>query len=329
VKFLFIRFSSIGDIVLTTPVVRNLKLQRPDAKIHYLTKKAFEPVLKNNPHIDRLWLMNDNLNEILEQLRIIQPDYVIDLHHNLRTARVKNKLKVAAFSFPKINLEKWLIVNFKINRLPDRHIVDRYMETLQVFDIINDEKGLDYFIPEEEEGKIKRAMKELPSKFIVLSIGAQHNTKKLPPMKLAELCRKVQWPVVVLGGKEDRMQAREIMSMSGGPSPIINLTGKTSLNVSAGLVKNAEAVVTHDTGIMHIAAAFHKRIVSIWGNTIPEFGMYPYKPHKDSRIFEIKGLSCRPCSKIGFSKCPKKHFKCMMDHDMHEIVDYVNSILKD
>ena len=145
-KVLIIRFSSIGDIVLTTPVIRCLKNQVEGIEIHYLAKKQFEAVLKHNPYIDKLWLLDDNLDEILSDLQKENINYIIDLHKNLRTGVVKRRLKLKSFSFNKINLEKWLRVNLKINRLPKNHIVDRYMETTAFFDVVNDNKGLDYFL---------------------------------------------------------------------------------------------------------------------------------------------------------------------------------------
>lgn len=95
-----------------------------------------------------------------------------------------------------------------------------------------------------------------------------------------------------------------------------------TLNESAALLKQASVVITHDTGMMHIAAAFQKKIISIWGNTVPDFGMYPYlnNEYRNSfKIIENNDLSCRPCSKIGFDKCPTGHFKCMNDLKMQEI----------
>jgi len=75
--------------------------------------------------------------------------------------------------------------------------------------------------------------------------------------------------------------------------------------------------------MMHIAAAFRKKILSFWGNTVPKFGMYPYKPHPASRIMEVKGLPCRPCSKLGYASCPKKHLRCMNDQDIAGAVTWI------
>lgn len=312
--------------MLTTPVIRCLKNQVDEAEIHFVTKKSFEPVLKNNPYIDKLWLFDGDLNDLVVKLKQEKPDYIIDLHNSLRSGILRRKLRLVSLAFHKLNFEKWLIVNFKINRLPDKHIVDRYLDTVRFFDVENDGEGLDYYLSDTDKKLPADIDKQIPRKYISLVIGAQHFTKKVPPEKLAELCDKVRAPIVILGGSQDGESAKEITRLSGNKL-LINCCGKLSLNQSAWIIKNSGLIITHDTGLMHIAAAFKKKVLSIWGNTIPEFGMYPYLPHPESRIFEIKNLSCRPCSKIGFKKCPKKHFKCMMDQDMEEIAAYANQLL--
>lgn len=320
-----IRFSSIGDIVLTTPVLRNLKQQLEGAEIHYLTKKQYYPVVEANPYIDQTWVLDRNLPQLLEKLKYEHFDYIIDLHNNIRSRKVKTSLGMLAFTFKKLNWEKWLMVNFKINKLPDLHIVTRYMETLSVFDVKNDGLGLDYFIPEKEVVSINDLPNGYQKGYIAFVIGAQHSTKKMPAEKIAEICAKLQLPVILLGGPEDKETADVIVSKSqefsaGKNNLVFNSCGKFSINQSASLVKQANVVISHDTGLMHIAAAFKKKIISIWGNTIPEFGMYPYLSDPDSKIFEVENLKCRPCTKIGFSKCPKKHFDCMYKQDVVGIV---------
>jgi heptosyltransferase-2 len=203
--------------------------------------------------------------------------------------------------------------------MPDVHIVDRYLETVQSFGVKNDNKGLDYFIPKDEAVK----QTDLPHShhlgYIGLVIGAAHNTKRLPLHKLKELCSALHHPIVLLGGPEDAALGEQIASTD--PIKIYNACGKFSINESADLVQKAKLIITHDTGLMHIAAAFKKPIISIWGNTVPSFGMTPYygNAQKQNAPYEVKKLSCRPCSKIGYDKCPKGHFKCMEQQDVQEI----------
>jgi ADP-heptose:LPS heptosyltransferase len=324
-KILVIRFSSIGDIVLTSPVVRCLKEQLPNAEIHYLTKKQYGFVLSANPHLDRIWSYDHNFSELIPQLRAAGFDFIVDLHRNFRSAYVKQRLRRPSASFPKLNIEKWLMVNFKMNMLPDIHIVDRYFRAAAPLGIRNDGQGLDYFIPSGDE--VRRS--DLPSThqhgYIAVVIGGKHNTKILPAGKTAEICNQLTLPVILLGGTEDKERGLQIVSMTGEKT--FNACGRFNFNQSASLVRQAAAVLTNDTGLMHVAAAFRKPVVSAWGNTIPAFGMYPYYPERfrqNSMIAEIKGLSCRPCSKLGFSECPKKHFRCMEEIGVSEVAGFLN-----
>jgi ADP-heptose:LPS heptosyltransferase len=323
-KYLIIRFSSIGDIVLTTPVIRCLKQQVDGCQVHYATKKQFSSLLQANPYIDKVHCLEGSLMKLIKELKNEEFDYIIDLHHNLRTFLIKSRLRILDFSFHKLNIKKWLKVTFKIDRLPRIHIVDRYMQTLSLFDVVNDGKGLDYYIPEKDSVAIPLLPVEFSAGYVALVIGARHYTKQLPVNKLVTLCSLIEKPIVLLGGKEDVVTGETIAEKAEGP--LYNACGQFSINQSASLVQQARLVITPDTGLMHIAAAFKKIIISIWGNTIPEFGMYPYLPDNKSHIMQVEGLPCRPCSKIGFSSCPKKHFRCMNDIDERQIATLVNEL---
>jgi ADP-heptose:LPS heptosyltransferase len=318
-KILIIRFSSIGDIVLTSPVIRCLKEQIEELELHYLSKKAYEPVLAGNPHIDKIHFFESSLSDCISELKKEKFDYIIDLHHNLRTFLIKTQLGVKSSSFDKLNRQKWLLVNFKKNILPPAHIVDRYLQTVNFLGVKNDGKGLDYFLLNAHD--LADLLPESHQHYISVVIGAQHGTKRLPVERLIELCSKIKQPVVLLGGPED--QARGDAIMKGAGIHVFNGCGKFKLDQSAFIVKMSEQVISHDTGLMHIAAAFNKSILSVWGNTVPEFGMYPYKTDR-SRIFQVQGLSCRPCSKIGYETCPKGHFKCMNLIDLNDIIKEIN-----
>ena len=148
---------------------------------------------------------------------------------------------------------------------------------------------------------------------MALVIGGQHATKLLPLHKLQEVCQHITDPIVLVGGPEDEPQGAVIANTH---SHVLNSCGLLTIQQSAYVLQHSERVITHDTGMMHIAAAFKKKIVSIWGNTVPEFGMYPYLANDQYQILEVKNLSCRPCSKIGYKKCPKGHFKCMNEMDL-------------
>lgn len=317
-KILVVRFSSIGDIVLTTPIVRCLKQQLPDCEIHFLTKKSFYSIVEHNPHIDKIHTISKSINEIINSLKEEKFDCIIDLHNNIRTKSLSFKLGVPTTRFPKLNILKWLYVQFKINKLPTIHIVDRYFEAVKHLKVVNDKLPCDYFIAAHDEVDTNTQFGLLPYQYVAFAIGAQFATKRLPENKLRELCESVSSPLVLLGGKDDATMGDKL---SGSYGHVINLCGKLSLSQSASLVKQARVVISHDTGLMHIASAFEKPIVSIWGNTTPALGMYPYMPTKPLlfSIHEVPNLGCRPCSKIGFNTCPKKHFSCMQLQDMKKV----------
>ncbi len=297
IKFLIIRFSSIGDIVLTTPVIRCLKQQVENAEIHYTTKKQFASIINTNPYIDKIHLLDGKLNDLINELKKENFDYIIDLHNNLRSSIIKTRLKAIAFSFNKINLQKWLMVTFKVNKLPKKHIVERYLETCKIFGVENDNIGLDFFIEKTNEVNLKSIPDRFKNGYAAIVIGAKHNTKQLPVEKLARLCKEINCPIILLGGKEDNEKAKIVIEKSG-KNEILNACGNYNLQQSASLVKQAKVVITHDTGLMHIAAAFNQHIISVWGNTMPEFGMFPYQPGKGSVIFEVKNLRCRPVQNL-------------------------------
>lgn len=323
-KVLLIRFSSIGDIILTSPVARCLKEQRPGTEVHFLTKRVFAPLVEHSPFVDRVHLLEESLGDVTRALRKEHFDLVVDLHHNLRTQRVKLALGRPSKSFPKLNFEKWVMVNFKKDILPRVHIVDRYLGTVAHLGVTNDGKGLDLFIPPGMEVAPDRLPASHRNGYTALCVGAGHFTKRLPPRRLIELAGKLQGPLAIIGGPDDRATGRAIADAVGARA--FDATGKFDLLGSASLIRQARAVVAHDSGAMHIACAFQRPVASIWGNTIPGFGMGPYIPQHPGRVMisEVKGLDCRPCSKIGFAKCPRGHFHCMEWQDLDAVAAWVN-----
>lgn len=333
-KFLVIRFSSIGDVVLTSPVARCLKTQLPDVEIHFLVRPAFKEVVVNNPYITKVHLLQASVSDTVDSLKEERFDYVIDLQQNLRSLRIKRGLKVPAFSFKKLNFRKLIFTKLKWNVMPRQvHVVDRYLNTVNLFGVYNDGAGLDYFIEPEEEVSEKDIPASHHAGYIGVVIGGSFFTKKLPVFKLQELCSKIDHPIILLGGAEDAVAGEEIKKVD--PVKLYNACGKFSLNESADLIRRSKLVITHDTGLMHIAAAFKKQIITIWGSTTPSFGMYPYYgvnflSQQHSRAcddIQVHKLWCRPCTKIGRRKCPQGHFKCMIKISIDELVLKVNERL--
>lgn len=345
-KFLVIRFSSIGDIVLTTPVMRLIKAKFPDCELHFVTKKKFKDVVALNPHIDVLHQLDESLSDCINELKKEEFDFVIDLHNNFRSKRVRNNVNISkpssfspddiaklpalgsrkrTFWLNKLDIRKFIYTVFKINRLPDVHITDREVDTLAALGISNDKAGLEYYISEEDNNKALELTSALSDGYVAFVIGATYYTKRMTVDLIAQIADKLLKPVVLVGGPGDAESAQTIEGKCKN-NRILNLCSKLPLNVSAGIVKNATLVIAHDTGLMHIAAAYKKNIITIWGNTVPEFGMYACEPGAQSADFEVK-LKCRPCSKLGYHKCPKKHFNCMNQQPIDQIVAKANDIL--
>ena len=362
-KVLVIRFSSIGDIILTSPVLRCLKAQRPEAEIHFLTKAVYRDLVAHSPHVAQVHTITEEVGEAIPALKREGFTEVIDLHHNLRSWKVKRALGVPAHSFPKLNIEKWLLVNQghferpqrwkdlplwkrllvvllppiwiqrwvdtmirdRINSLGAQHIVDRYLRTVEHLGVRNDGLGLELHLPAEATA----VMNDLPAThvhgYVALCIGAAHSTKRLPAHKLVAIAQAVHGPLVIIGGKEDQPVARTIADAVGARA--YNATGRYDLAGSAALIRQARSVIAHDSGAMHVACAFQRPVVSVWGSTVPLFGMGPYMPQhpERARILEVQDLSCRPCSKIGFDHCPKGHFHCMEKQDTARIAALANN----
>ncbi len=321
-KILIIRLSSIGDIVLTTPIIRCLRNQIPNVELHYITKNMFKEIVENNKYIDKVYAFDDDFDAVLQQLKSENYDAIIDLHSNIRSYQIQRYLKVKrVFRYSKQRFKRWLQIQFKL-KLLQSHIVDRYFTAVRKLNVINDGNGLDFFIPENEDINISKLPFTHIAGFVVIVVGAKHFTKKIPLAKLEELCRNIKMPIILIGGIEDAYLGTQLSSIDS--FKIYNACGKYSITQSASIIKRAKAVITADTGMMHIAASFHKKIFSVWGSTEKSLGFAPYQNSNNTIIIENNQLKCRPCHKHGNASCPKKHFKCMQNLDMQKIVDIIN-----
>ena len=312
-RILVIRFSSIGDILLTSPVVRALH-QQLDAEVHFLTKPRFAELVSDNPYIERVHLLPARFADLASTLKTLNFHAVVDLHHNLRTWRLRAALPNPTwYRFDKLNWEKWLLVNWKIDRLPRVHIVDRYLATVAPLGVINDGRGLDFYW--HPSVHVKHPV--LQSSFYAVAMGAAHATKQIPLDRLAEALAPKSQSIVLLGGPKDIERSNALLEQLPNRE-IIDFCGKLSIQETAFVLQHAAHLLTPDTGLMHLGAALKIPMTTVWGNTVPAFGMTPYRPDDPSSftIREVTGLACRPCSKIGFAKCPKGHFQCMREAEI-------------
>jgi ADP-heptose:LPS heptosyltransferase len=330
-KFLVIRFSSIGDIVLASPVLRCLKKQIATAEVHFLTKSSFKPVTISNPYVDKFFYYDSDINAVIDLLEKEQYDYVIDLHNNFRSNKVKRALGVKSYTINKLNFQKFLLTKLRINIMPKRHITKRSLDTVASFGVKDDEAGLDYFIPDEDMIKESDIPASHHAGYIAIVIGASYHTKKLPVHKLIALCNAINHPVILIGGKEDMKVGEDVAAaISGGK--VYNACGKFNLNESADLVRRSKLVISHDTGLQYIASALNKQVLAIWGSTSPRLDVEPYyskaflatqKERPYENIIRQPELRCQPCSKYGNKKCPLGHFKCMEQMDINYIAHRV------
>jgi ADP-heptose:LPS heptosyltransferase len=334
-KLLVIRFSSIGDIILTTPAIRCLKQQVAGAEVHFLTKLSFKKVTEHNPYIDKFHYYDDNLSALIQQLKTEHYDYIVDLHKNFRTFIIKSALRVEAFTYKKESLQKFLLTKFHINFMSGRHIAIRCLDTVARFGVKDDGGGLDYFIPPQDRVKAEDLPLSHSMGYVAIVIGASYYTKKLPVHKLQQLCSQIALPIVLVGGKEDITEGEQIATVN--PIKIYNACGKFNLNESADIVRKAKVVISHDTGLQYIACAFNKPVIAIWGGTSPKLDVEPFYGYKylntvsNKAMYKnmiVPNLLCQPCSNFGTATCPVGHFKCMEEQDLTKIQEAVDEYLR-
>ena len=326
-KVLIIRFSSIGDIVLTSPVARCLTTQLPSAEVHFATKAAYADLVRFDPHVARVHEFTGHGRTFVRQVQQERFDLVVDLHASLRSRRFAWYIGAPTVRVPKHSAERWMRTALRVDRLPRTHVVDRALSTVAALGVQNDGRGLSLHIPPE---RALVALSSLPPSHAVgytaLAIGGAHATKRLPAHRLRELAEQIEGPIVLVGGPADRPVATQLVAALGARAH--DAVGRHDLLASAALLREARVVIAHDSAAMHMAAAFGRPLVSIWGCTVPEFGMGPYAPEHPERaaIAQVEGLACRPCSTIGKRACPRGHFACMEQQDVGAIADAVRRV---
>ncbi len=323
-RFLIIRFSSIGDIVLTTPVLRAIHEQiDADAEIHFLTKNRFVPLLRHNPRIHSVYGIEKATAEVTEELLAADFDYIIDLHSNIRSSMVKRALKMIDFTVDKRNLDKWLLVRFGKDRLQGEHIVQRYLKTLKAFGVEEDQKGLEFHIPESQQISAPEAGLSAP--YFCIALGAQHKGKTMTTLLIEAVIKGVEAPFALLGGPEDAEKGEQLVRRLG--SRVMNFAGSCSIHQSASIIAQSSGIVTGDTGLMHIASALNVPVLSVWGCTSPALGMSPYRPHPDSLIIEPVDRKRRPCSKLGDRCKYGKENRCITVVEANQITGHLARLL--
>ncbi len=322
-KILIIRLSSLGDILLTTPFIRSLKNMFPKLQIDFLLRQEYSDALINNPYINTLYRYSrekESNKKVLADIKRSNYELIIDLQNNFRSKKIKRSLNVLYVSFDKKTIKKFLLVNLKINLLKNaQQIPVRYAQVIENLNLDND--GIDLFTPNKPDEKL-----DIQDNLIGLCPGARHFTKQWPKEYFIALGKKLSesgYKVLLFGGRIDKQLCEEISNEIPGS---INLANEDDLLQTAANMKMCKAIICNDSGLMHVASSTNTKVVAIFGSTVKEFGFTPY--NCDDLILENKSLTCRPCSHIGRSSCPKKHFKCMREISPELVFEKVKVSLK-
>ena len=321
-RVLIIRFSAIGDVLLTTPILRLLHSQQPGVQIDFLVKHPFAPLLAAHPLVHRLHILpaSPTLAELVErgrELRRQNYDAVIDLQGHVQSRLISFLARPGRiYRYRKYSFRRFLLVHFRWNlygNVPPS-VPERYFGALRPLGLEWEALPLEFFIPPEvEEQLAERWPFSAVERVIAMAPGAGRATKRWPAEHFAQaaerLSRDTGARILLLGGKADEQVCRQVAEKT--PSPVVDWCGRTSLWETGAALKRVDLLMTNDTGVMHMAAAFQKPVVAFFGPTVREFGFFPYRtPH---RVLEVQGLRCRPCSYHGTSACPRRHFRCLQD----------------
>ena len=320
-KFLIIRLSSLGDILLATPLIRSIKKRIPGSEIDFVLREEYEDLITHNPNVRKIYRYNEAgyiVQSLINSVISEKYDLIIDLQNNSRSRWVTRVSKAPVVRFKKHHLDKFLLVNFKINKLNDLPPVPaRYASTIENFEL--DNEGLELITNKIPNEKLKSG-----SNWVGLCPGAKHFTKRWPVedyINLAKLLNENGFQVVLFGGILDSEICSHITKQTGA----LNLCNENDILQTAADMKLCKAVYSNDSGLMHVATAVKIPVIAIFGSTVKEFGFFPY--NAKSLVIENKGLSCRPCTHIGRTSCPKKHFKCMKEITPESAFEKLNKLI--
>ncbi len=302
-NILIIRFSSLGDIILTFPLIKKLRRKYPESVIHFLTGVKYQEVLKLNPSINKIILHDNSLSEIRKLVRAENYDVILDLHKNLKSFYACFMNSKKAFRIKKENLKKFFLVKFKINLF--REIIPVYKKYIICADPLLQINDYEF----ETEELIFSKGKIFDGEYIVLSPSSRHFTKTYPAAKFIEFIKQYPELKFVLTGDNSERDKEICRLISEQCSNTVNFCGKLNMSALANTIYYSELVICNDSAVLHLSEALGKKVKALFGSTVKEFGFFPQL--KDSEALEIKDLKCRPCTHIGREFCPEKHFRCM------------------
>jgi len=331
-RILIIRFGAIGDVVLTTALIRQIRVAFPQAGIEYLVKSRHAGLLANNPALTRIWTFESGLFvPLLRTLCARRYDGIVDLQSSLRSrifaflipARRKVRVRIG-------RLRRLIFVRFRRDGCRTvRDVPDKYLEAVRSWGVTDDDGGLEIHPGEGAEavlsGLLESSGVSPGQKLLVLAPGAGRATKRWPPERFAETgayFRGKGFAVILVGAGDDTGVCHETEARY--PHLFVNLCGRLRIEETAALLTRSTLLITNDTGVMHIAAAVECPVVAIFGPTTRHFGFFPFRA---SHVVVERDMDCRPCSFHGTSRCPENHFGCMRGIDAGRVIRAAETLL--
>lgn len=315
-NILAVRFSSIGDVLLTTPLLRAIRHRHPAARLTVLTKQTYAPLLSHNPNVSQVLAAtaNQSLPRLAAELRSARYTHLLDLHDSVRTRALRILVPGRWSSYPKHRLARAALIHGKRNFYRDtRPVAERYFDAARHLEVVPDGQPPDFFLAPDAEQEVAEWFSGgtlLPDRpTIAIAPGAAHATKRWPVEHWAQLVHRVAargMQVVIVGSAEDTAVAAAIGQGSG--SGVANVAGRFGLQSTGALLRRSVAVVSGDTGVMHMATAVGTPVIALFGPTVRAFGFFPYADR--AQVLEL-GLTCRPCSSKGGPRCPLGHHLCL------------------
>lgn len=343
-KTLIIRLSSVGDVVLASPLLRALHGRYPDCQIDFLVKAEYAGLMQFNPHVAHVIRFpgNGTLGDLVRLRRTVISsgyDLIIDIHDSIRS----RYLSAGAGKVTRINKRKVaraLLVNFKLDvydrfgGAPD--VAARYLETVLPWGVEDDGGGPELFFPGDLRATVEKILSEERISAGTMCVGvcpcARHGNKMWPGERFAESAGRLAEghgiPVLLFGGEDEREMCGRIGAMINGAHPrtrVLNLAGRLSLLETGCAMDRCAVVLANDTGLMHIAEARGVPVVAVFGPTVREFGFFPRGAR--ATVVEHPGLTCRPCTHIGLPRCPLGHFRCMKEIAPGAVIDAAERVL--
>jgi heptosyltransferase-2 len=317
-NILAVRFSSIGDVLLTTPLLRSIRERHPGSSITVLTKPAHAPLLSHNPHVTQVLSVEPerSLPELAAELRAGRYTDLLDLHDSFRSRMLRALVPGNWTSYPKHRVARALLIHTKRNWYGSwKPVAERYFAAARHLDVRPDGRPPEFFLAAEARQKIDQWLAAAglaqDQSMIAVAPGAAHATKRWPAQHWQALIDRIIGQgkdVVIVGGAADQPLATALTLKGAGR--VVSAAGHFGLQETGAVVERSATLVSGDTGVMHIATAVGTPVVALFGPTVKEFGFFPYTPA--SRVIELD-LSCRPCSSKGGARCPLGHHRCLVD----------------